>query len=228
MNRRWTDDQLRKAVSQASNINGICRILDRAITGAQHKRIRTRIRELGLEINNKVEKAKYPRFHTVPLEEILVEDSCFSSDRLKKRLLKTGLLREQCSNCGLGSEWNGEHLSLHLDHKNGKRSDNRIENLRILCPNCHSQTKTYAGRKNQKLNKTCCDCGTSITPGYTRCRPCALKLNRMSIKRKSHIDWPPTEYLKVMVQKSSYSAVGRELGVSDNAVRKRIKTHPNG
>lgn len=75
-----------------------------------------------------------------------MEDSDYlNSWALKKRLLAEGLLEERCAECGI-SEWNGRPLSLHLDHINGDRRDQRLENLRFLCPNCHSQTETYCGR----------------------------------------------------------------------------------
>lgn len=83
-----------------------------------------------------------------PLEEILVENSDYQSTAsLKKRLLKENLLEYKCYNpkCGI-TEWLGEAITLQLEHKNGNNKDNRIENLCLLCPNCHSQTETFAGR----------------------------------------------------------------------------------
>lgn len=81
----------------------------------------------------------------IPLEELLVVGRKTARKHLKSRLLAKGLLKDQCYECGL-SEWRGKHLSLHLDHINGHKHDNRLENLRLLCPNCHSQTPTYSGR----------------------------------------------------------------------------------
>ena len=86
------------------------------------------------------------------LEEILVEGSSYASGSLlKKRLISEKGWEDRCMNptCpSPSSEWDGKPLVLHLDHINGDHSDNRIENLRILCPNCHSQTLTYCGKKN--------------------------------------------------------------------------------
>lgn len=64
---------------------------------------------------------------------------------VRMRLLQEGLLRYECYECGI-SEWFGQRLPLHLDHINGMKNDHRLENLRMLCPNCHSQTKTFGGR----------------------------------------------------------------------------------
>lgn len=80
------------------------------------------------------------------LSEILVKDSDFLwNTNLKKKLLKNGLIKYQCSECSI-TEWRGKPISLQLEHKNGDHSDNRIENLCLLCPNCHSQTPTFAGK----------------------------------------------------------------------------------
>ena len=89
----------------------------------------------------------------IPLEQILVENSTYANtDNLKKRLIREGLLDYHCTICGI-NEWQGQPLVLQMDHINGKHNDNRIENLRLLCPNCHSQTKTYAGKSATKYTK---------------------------------------------------------------------------
>ena len=83
---------------------------------------------------------------TYTLDEILVENSTYANiSRLKIRLVNEGKLEYKCQICGI-NEWLGQKLSLQLDHINGINNDHRIENLRFLCPNCHSQTETYAGK----------------------------------------------------------------------------------
>jgi hypothetical protein len=83
---------------------------------------------------------------TISFEEILVENSTYNNrSKLKSRLIKAGLLKNACYECGI-AEWRGKALSLVLDHINGQNDDNRLGNLRLLCPNCNSQTETFAGR----------------------------------------------------------------------------------
>jgi hypothetical protein len=87
--------------------------------------------------------------HIIPLKDLLVIGRKTSRDHLKQRLLKAGLLKYKCRDCGLTNKWNNKPLSLHLEHVNGVYNDNRIENLCLLCPNCHSQTPTFAGRNKK-------------------------------------------------------------------------------
>lgn len=82
-----------------------------------------------------------------PLSEVLVENSSYATSTLRKRLIKEGVLENVCCMCKLEPIWHGQPLTLELDHINGNCWDHRLENLRILCPNCHSQTETFGKRK---------------------------------------------------------------------------------
>jgi hypothetical protein len=84
------------------------------------------------------------------LDEILTKDSYANSNNLKNKLYKHNLLKEKCYKCGLGNVWNNQPISLHID---GDHFNNRIENLTILCPNCHSQTDTWCSKNPNKIKK---------------------------------------------------------------------------
>ncbi len=87
---------------------------------------------------------------TIDLTDALVENSPYkSTSKLKGRLYKEGVKTKQCEECGI-IEWNNKEIIFHLDHVNGDSTDKRINNLKILCPNCHSQTPTYTGRNINK------------------------------------------------------------------------------
>jgi hypothetical protein len=90
-----------------------------------------------------------PRPHALPLEELLVERTYRGRHNLKSRLLRAGLKVDRCEQCGI-DEWEGRALSMALHHVNGDRQDNRLENLQLLCPNCHSQTDNFAGRRKER------------------------------------------------------------------------------
>lgn len=85
----------------------------------------------------------------MPLEELLVVGRKTNRDHLKQRLVKAGLKENRCEQCGI-AQWRGKPLSMHLHHVNGDGHDNRLENLQLLCGNCHSQTDTYGGRNGHR------------------------------------------------------------------------------
>jgi 5-methylcytosine-specific restriction endonuclease McrA len=85
------------------------------------------------------------RPQATPLEEMLRDGTCHGRWNLKRRLIAAGIKANVCEECGL-TEWCGRPIALELHHRNGVGRDNRLENLAILCPNCHSQTENFGGR----------------------------------------------------------------------------------
>jgi hypothetical protein len=113
------------------------------------------------------------------IESQLVKKSNYlNSTRVKEYLLKNKLIVNECALCKLQPLWNGKQLTLQLDHINGDHYDNRVENLRLICPNCHSQTDTYTGRNVKRHeDKVCQDCKKSIKNSRSteRCAECIAK-----------------------------------------------------
>lgn len=117
------------------------------------KQLKKRIAELNCDISHfSAAKAAKQASTKYTMDEILTENSAYTNrGRLKVRLISENLLEYRCSICGNEGEWLGQPLSLQLDHINGINNDNRLDNLRFLCPNCHSQTDTFSGKN--LLNK---------------------------------------------------------------------------
>lgn len=149
----YTDDDFRQAVVESTTATQVFRRFGLKPNGSTYRWFWSHVKELSADTShflgaghNKGKPALGKPFVAQPLEDILIEDSAYTNRRsLKKRLLLEKLLEYRCATCGLVS-WNEQELVLILDHINGVGNDHRIENLRLLCPNCNSQTPTFAGR----------------------------------------------------------------------------------
>jgi hypothetical protein len=143
------DDEIRDAVARSRSLAQVLAHLGIRGGGSQ-ARLRGRIRDLGIDTSHFVGQGwrkgmRVPVRSPMPLSALLVDGRPGQTDRLKRRLIAEGLKRHECEVCRL-DRWNGRPIPLELDHVNGKRDDNRLSNLRIVCPNCHAQTETYRGR----------------------------------------------------------------------------------
>jgi len=172
----------------------------------------------------------------VPLVQVMVEDSTYNRGNLKRRLYEEGLKERRCDLCGQGELWCGRRMSLILDHINGKGRDHRLENLRIVCPNCAATLDTHCGRKLRLEPISCARCGRDFPPRYAAQRYCSRECGQHATKPGSHRPRPETrkvarpayEQLQEDLAHMSWVAVGRKYGVSDNAVRKWIRWYEQG
>ena len=145
---RIDEVEFSQAVADARSLNEVGRLLGLRRSGGVTEAIRRRILLLGLDASHFVTAtADAARFvqPTRPLSEVLRIGTRYRTSTLRQRLIDEGLKSHRCEECGL-SEWNERPIPLELEHVNGDRWDNRIENLKLLCPNCHALTPTYRGR----------------------------------------------------------------------------------
>jgi hypothetical protein len=169
----------------------------------------------------------------IPLEAVLVPGSTYKRAQLKQRLYDAGIKQRACELCGQGEEWRGRQMSLFLDHINGVADDNRLENLQIVCPNCAATLDTHCGRANRlpAEDRSCLRCGAGFRPKSVRqnycSRDCGMRWTRAGRPRPGarRVERPSYEQLVAEVAATSWSAVGRRYGVSDNAVRKWVRSY---
>lgn len=143
-------NDLERVISENDCIHQMLKSLGVNSNGSGAYRIfRQHCKNLGVELPKSKNRGSDNIGKKIPMSEILVENSTYQNiSRLKKRLVSEGLLTYHCHECGI-VRWNSKPLVLQLDHINGIHNDNRIENLRFLCPNCHSQTDTFSGRNTK-------------------------------------------------------------------------------
>jgi len=164
---RYTKDRLEAAVASAFSYAQVLKELGLKPTGGNYQNLKAWILHHNIDISHFTHQA-WSKGKTLETSEVICQHRDNSrrnladsevfvkhgrpipSSRLKQRALRNGMLEDRCSVCGI-SDWQGKPLTLHLDHINGSHSDNRIENLRIICPNCHQQTATWGfrGRKRK-------------------------------------------------------------------------------
>jgi hypothetical protein len=157
--------------------------------------------------------------------------STYNRGHLKRRLYAEGVKQRACELCGQGEMWQGRRMSLILDHINGEATDNRLENLQIVCPNCAATLDTHCGKGlHRRTARECLGCGALFISENRAKRYCSLhcfaettgsapRPDRRKVVR------PPLAQLLAEIEASSWCAVGRKYGVSENAVRKWVRQY---
>lgn len=232
---RYTEEQARAAVATSLCYSEALRKLGLRPAGGNHRVLRKYVDEVWQIPTDHFDSARarlagfVPR-RPVPLEQVLVEGSSYSRATLKRRLFDAGLKARECELCGPGESWHGKSMSLILDHINGVPDDNRLENLRIVCPNCAATLDTHCGRKNRLEPRDCLRCGETFMPRSARHRYCSRDCGQRHDRGRREprpqtrrVERPSYEELKDDLAAMSVLAVGRKYGVSDNAVRKWVR-----
>lgn len=218
---------LKSLIESSNSIAEVIRKLGYSLCKTSYKVIYKRCNELGISYshivgglsNRKGKPATTRMTDDEYIKKYLIQNSKYPP--CKKRLIQLGILEQKCygKRCSLTTTWLNEVLILQLDHINGIHTDNTPCNLRFLCPNCHSQTKTFSGRNNKRINNKCVECNKNISKVSIRCVSC----NILATHKCRKFEITP-EDLTARMKAYSMTEIGRQFGVSDNAVRKRVKS----
>jgi 5-methylcytosine-specific restriction endonuclease McrA len=188
--RSWTDSDLITSVVDATSMAQVLRRLGLRTAGGNYEQIRTRMKALRLDTSHWTGQAHLrgksnPHVPRRSLESILRRDVFYQSNKLRKRLIRERLLEPICSYCG-GAEWLGRPIPLELDHVDGDKTNNQLENLRLICPNCHALTPTYRG-KNAKYPHI--PSAEKVREGIKRCGSIAAYAREMNVSSETARSW---------------------------------------
>lgn len=259
--KNYTDEDVKVAFESSNCIAEILEKLDLKAAGGNYATIKRKFLKLGLDytslsLNGRSWSAGKKLGYKQPIEYYLVKGRPTTSHNLRLRLISEGLKEHRCESCGL-TEWLGDPIPLELDHIDGDHDNNLIDNLQILCPNCHAKTDTYRGKnigkqagvvesglhtplkreraphkahaRSNRVTRTInyCKCGKQIENRVRHCQACEY-LDRKGRPNPSHISkitWPTIEALVAKLKSSNYSNLAKDLGVSDNAIRKHLRSN---
>ena len=175
---RYTEPELRNAIAASRSWAETLRRLGYCPTGGNCKTLKRRAAEAGISyahFDPYARSREQAGGGRIPLAEVLVEHSIYDRSSLKPRLYAEGVKQAVCELCGQGEMWRGKRMGLILDHVNGTRDDNRLENLRIVCPNCAATLDTHCGRKTRTPTdaRKCRRCDEQFQPNRATQRYCS-------------------------------------------------------
>lgn len=239
----WSSiEHIKEIISNSINKTDVLNKLELKNNGGNYNTLTRFIKVNNVDIShfheNRMTKQRR-HYNKIKMSDILIENSPYSNtNSLKNRLYREDIKKRKCELCDQGEEWMGKKMSLILDHINGDRHDNRIENLRIVCPNCNATLETHCrGLKicNKNNRHDQCSCGGLKRKKSEMCINCyrnkisenneVNKKEKKDRKETRKVKRPPHHILINEIKELGYVATGKKYGVSDNSIRKWIKMY---
>ena len=209
-------DILEKIINESDTIHSVLIKMGKNTSSASYKLFYKKIKEYEINISHFLTRKeitekqfKDGKLKKIPSNIMFVENSKVARQHVKNRIIADSLIKYECCMCGNNGNWNNKTISLILDHINGINNDNRLNNLRFVCPNCNATLDTHCKGSKGLNPKT-----SKIKKSIRIDRPLSRKVNR-----------PDLDTLLNEVNEIGYSATGRKYGVSDNSIRKWIKRY---
>lgn len=210
----WNLDEIKEAVKESINLTEVLDKIGVPRQGNNSKTLRNILDSNNIDYSHFTGRARSYSTNYIEASEYLNSDKKIKASKLKEKLLKENLIENKCAICGI-TEWQNKPIVLQLHHIDGNPEHNSLENLQLLCPNCHSQTDNYCGSANSNPTKYYCkDCGKEITRNATYCPVCAARHSRK-------VERPSLEQLiEDFKELKAYTKIGEKYGVKDNTVKK--------
>lgn len=224
----FSKEELQQIVESSSSIKEVIDKLGYAThSGSNNNTVKSRLEKYNIDISHFTIKKGIERNE----ENIFIKDSTASQATLRRWYVKGGYTPYVCSICGQEPIWQGKELTLILDHINGYNHDDRLENLRWVCPNCNQQLETTNGKNKlnrnhisskgassdntEKIKYYCKKCNKEISKNSNSglCFECSSKLKRVCER-------PSREELKKLIRTTPFTKIGEQYGVSDKAITK--------
>ena len=239
MKEYYQKDKLEQIVSESYSFAEALRKIGLRDVGSNFKTIKKYVEEYNIDTshfrgqtwNKGMGNTDYAAYNK--LEDILKENTNFKSDTLKYRLVKEGLKQWKCEKCGNEGVWEGEELVLELHHINGNHYDNRLENLQILCPNCHSQTDNFRNKNSTKAVKPkkrvlyickCDYCGKEFRSNKKNKRFCCREHYNEFLRNKQ-ISVTKEMLEKEIINCTSISELANKLKTTRPTIRKYLQDY---
>lgn len=251
--KRYTDDELKNAVQESKSYAEVCRKLGIVDRGGNLNTIKRRVHLMNLDISHFTGRSwnkgltfiEVPRLHHRDIWDMLKENSRTTSHYLRNRILKEGIKPWKCECCN-NTTWNEQPIPLELHHINGVHTDNRLENLQLICPNCHQQTDNYCSKNNRtkgkdkiiyitkeeprqhvskpkiKVISICKNCGKEYMQTHKDQLYCSPECYGISCRR---VNITKDDIIQAYKKYSNFTAVARHYGISRTSIVKWCKKY---
>lgn len=212
----WDKKIIEEAVKNSYSYRETLRYLNFNTSGNNTSTLKRKIEEYNIDISHfTFSSSRKPKLKHDISEYLQKNGRFIHSYKLKEKLFEEGIKENKCEICG-NDTWLGKKLVCQLHHINGDNRDNRLENLQILCPNCHSQTENYCGssNKSEKEKHYCKVCGRELKWKHsTLCPQC-------SAKNRGKMNLSKEEFIAILKKyKGNRMLAGKEIGISETSVR---------